>query len=227
MNDVSVVIPVFNASERIEELVSRVLRALRREGYIHEVILVNDFSDEETRRSIDRAAKKYKNTVGMHLPFHQGQQAALALGIEVSSAKWVVTLDDDFEHLPEEIPRLLNALKNGSDLVYATAVFRKRSLLREKGSATFLACLGKFAGFSVRPGGFRAFEKRLWQKSHSLKERKRPLDLQLLKASKHATNTLVRFGKSRRGVSSYTLKGLMIFAVRAALGSRFARGQTP
>ena len=113
---ISVVIPAYNSEATLEELVSR-LELVLADTPRHEVIIVDDGSRDGTWATIERIAGKQKKVRGLTLMRNYGQHNALLCGIRLARYNVIVTIDDDLQHPPEEIPRLLAALAD-ADVVY-------------------------------------------------------------------------------------------------------------
>jgi undecaprenyl-phosphate 4-deoxy-4-formamido-L-arabinose transferase len=114
----SLVVPVYNSALSLEELTSRIDAALPGGAYTKELILVNDGSRDESWNKIQALAARYPWVRGICLMRNYGQHNALLMGIRASRNAVIVTLDDDLQHPPEEIPKLLAALGEGTDAVY-------------------------------------------------------------------------------------------------------------
>jgi glycosyltransferase involved in cell wall biosynthesis len=115
---ISVVIPVYRGEDTIGELVERlekVLPGLSRES---EVILVNDGSPDQSWSEINRLAAEFPRVRGINLMRNYGQHNATLCGIRAARFDVIVTMDDDLQHLPEEIHKLLDKLDEGFDVVY-------------------------------------------------------------------------------------------------------------
>ncbi len=106
---VSVVVPVYNGARSIAELVAR-LDALANDAAIHEIVLVDDASSDESWAVIGVLAAANPRVHGVTLAQNAGQHAALLAGIATSSGDVIITMDDDLQHRPEDIPLLLAAL---------------------------------------------------------------------------------------------------------------------
>ena len=101
---VSVVIPVFNEEVTVGDIVTRTKKTLEKMGVIHEVLVVDDGSDD---RSADVAQERKAQVLRYS---HQGKGFALRSGFRQAKGKLVVTLDADGSHQPEEIPLVLRYL---------------------------------------------------------------------------------------------------------------------
>ena len=116
---ISVVVPSFNGARTLEEFVRRVGEVLSRGGERFELVLINDGSTDDSWEEIRRLAGEHDWVRGFSLMRNYGQHNALLCGIRAARYSVTVTLDDDLQHPPEEIPRLLERLTPGIDVVYA------------------------------------------------------------------------------------------------------------
>jgi glycosyltransferase involved in cell wall biosynthesis len=115
---VSVVIPVYNSAAILPVLAPRLESVLRDTRSLFEVILVNDGSRDSSWDVISGLAARYPWIRGVNLMRNYGQHNALLCGIRLAQYDTLVTMDDDLQHRPEEIPRLLELLGQGYDVVY-------------------------------------------------------------------------------------------------------------
>lgn len=115
---VSVVIPVYNSENTLEALVNRLAPVLRPIDEHFEILLVNDGSRDQSWQVIDRLSREHPYIKGINLMRNYGQHNALLCGIRAASRDVVITMDDDLQHPPEEIPILLKKLEEGYDVVY-------------------------------------------------------------------------------------------------------------
>jgi glycosyltransferase involved in cell wall biosynthesis len=133
-NSISVVIPVYNSQESLPILIGRLGQVLPKITPFFEVLLINDGSQDESWNIINQLNHKYPWVRGINLMRNYGQHNALLCGTR--NAKWAVTitLDDDLQHPPEEIPHLLAKLKEGFDVVYGAPRKMPHSLWRNLAS---------------------------------------------------------------------------------------------
>lgn len=124
----SIVVPVFNASASLELLVERVALALENRDY--ELVLVNDGSADDSWARIVGAARADSRVRGIDLARNYGQHNALLAGIRGARGETIVTIDDDLQNPPEEIPKVLAKLDEGYDVVYGSATTRQHGILR-------------------------------------------------------------------------------------------------
>jgi undecaprenyl-phosphate 4-deoxy-4-formamido-L-arabinose transferase len=134
--DLSVVVPVFNSEATLEELASRISHVLEGPGVRYELLLVDDGSRDDSWAVIETLVASKREVVGIRLMRNFGQHNALLRGITMARGRVIVTLDDDLQNPPEEIPRLVEALDQGFDVVYGISEAPQHGLLRNL--ATFL-----------------------------------------------------------------------------------------
>ncbi len=127
---VSVIIPVFNSAGSLEDLVSRLDSVLQAGGASYEIILVNDGSRDNSWQVIADLSRNHAAVRGINLMRNYGQHNALLCGLREANYPVSVTMDDDLQHLPEEIPRLLEELEKGYDVVYGTPTRQQHGLWR-------------------------------------------------------------------------------------------------
>jgi glycosyltransferase involved in cell wall biosynthesis len=128
--NISVVVPVFNGESSLRELASRLRPVLRALCENYELILVNDGSEDGSWETITRLTAKHRWINGVDLMRNYGQHNALLCGIRAAKYEVAVTLDDDLQHPPEEIPKLVDKLAEGYDVVYGVPEKRQHDLWR-------------------------------------------------------------------------------------------------
>jgi glycosyltransferase involved in cell wall biosynthesis len=131
---ISVVIPVYNSATTLRPLVNRLLVVLDSLTCPHEVILVNDGSRDDSWRQIESLAAEVPALHGIDLMRNYGQHNALLCGIREARYAVIVTLDDDLQNPPEQIPLLLTKLQEGFDVVYGTPQEKHHGVFRNAAS---------------------------------------------------------------------------------------------
>jgi undecaprenyl-phosphate 4-deoxy-4-formamido-L-arabinose transferase len=134
MKEFSVVIPVYNGELHILNTLEKLTEVLKNLNQSFEVILVNDGSSDGSWPVIDRFCKENENIVGVDLMKNFGQDNAILTGLKFSNAKYIVIMDDDLQHDPSDIPRLINEIEKGFDVVYAKFEKKQQSLVKNFGS---------------------------------------------------------------------------------------------
>ena len=133
---ISIVIPCYNSEKSIEELVDRIVSVSVNENYKLQIVLVNDFSKDLTLEKLEVLAEKYNQVEAIDLMFNIGQFRALICGLEHCSGDYIVTMDDDLQHPPEEIPKMLNYLAQNDhlDVILGKPYKKEHSVYRNLGS---------------------------------------------------------------------------------------------
>lgn len=209
---VSVVVPVFNSAPTLSELYDRVDAALssRRGLGSWELILVNDGSGDASWERIVSLTSEHPEVLGLDLSRNFGQHNALLAGIHSARHEVIVTLDDDLQDRPEEIPRLLEALTPDIDLVYGKPLVKRRTLPRRIATRVVRAIVALSMGrISLDIGGFRAFRASLLDEMDRLQGAHIAIDAPLAQSATGHAVVSVQHDPRRHGRSNYTLGKLI------------------
>lgn len=135
----SVVVPVYNSEPTLAQLVARLEPVLQTLSLPHELILVNDGSQDGSWDAIRQLAAAQPWVRGICLMRNYGQHNALLVGVRAARYDRIVTMDDDLQHPPEVLPRLLARLTDGVDVLYGPPEQRQHGLFRN--AASFITML--------------------------------------------------------------------------------------
>ncbi len=141
--EISIVVPMHNEEECINEFYTRTSETLKSININYEIIFVNDGATDNTGKILKELSDKDPNVTGVFLARNRGQCTAIYAGLQHTSGKYVVIMDGDLQHKPEEIPLLYNEIKKGFDFVSGGRKKRKESLL-------FRRIPSKIANFLIR-----------------------------------------------------------------------------
>lgn len=119
MPDISIVVPLFNEEESLPELVDWIERVCSEHGYVHEVIMIDDGSTDDSWKVVEELSAQYPNVVkGIKFQRNYGKSAALNEGFKAAKGNVVITMDADLQDSPDEIPDLYRMVTvDGFDLV--------------------------------------------------------------------------------------------------------------
>lgn len=136
MQKISFVIPCYRSEQTLGKVVAEIKDKMTgmSDRYGYEIILVNDGSPDDTYGVIKTIASDMDNVLGIDLARNFGQHAALMAGLRSVSGDVVVCLDDDGQTPASEVDKLLDAIEDGADVVYARYAHKKHSLFRNFGS---------------------------------------------------------------------------------------------
>ncbi len=135
---VSFVIPCYRSEQTLESVINEIDETMTKQGgYDYEIILVNDGSPDNTWDKIREIAGKRTDdkVLGINFAKNFGQHAALMAGLKATKGDYVVCLDDDGQTPANEVFKLLDALKNGADAVYARYGHKQHNVFRNFGTA--------------------------------------------------------------------------------------------
>ncbi len=113
----SIVIPVFNEQDSLEELLARIEQIASQNSYELDVLLVDDGSSDNSWSKIEELSQRFRWARGLRFRRNFGKAAALAAGFERAQGQRVITMDADLQDDPREIPNLLAQLEAGFDVV--------------------------------------------------------------------------------------------------------------
>ena len=206
--DVSIVIPVFNSEGSLPILIPRLHQALA--GRSLEILLVNDGSRDRSWEVIRELARRDPAVRGINLMRNYGQHNALLAGIREARGHLIVTLDDDLQHPPEEIPAVLAELSRGFDVVYGTPATLPHSLFRNIATwATKLALQRAIGAETARKvSAFRAFRTDLRKAFDDYRSPYVSIDVLLTWATSRFSAVLVEHRPREIGKSQYTFRAL-------------------
>ena len=212
--NLSVVVPVYRGESLIEPLVERLSKSLPAIAKKYEVILVNDGSPDNSWEVIERLAEKYPGWVrGIRLMRNYGQHNATLCGARLACYEVTVTMDQDLQHLPEDIPLLLAELEKGYDVVYGAPKVLPQGLIRNLLTANIKRILADTMGVpSVKNmSAFRAFRTHLRSAFENFQSPTMIIDVLLSWGTSRFTSVPVDIARAQ--TSNYNFAAL----IRAAL----------
>jgi glycosyltransferase involved in cell wall biosynthesis/ribosomal protein S18 acetylase RimI-like enzyme len=210
---VSVVVPVFNGAETVAEVVERTREALAACSSRHEIVLVNDGSGDDSWERI-AALSAAADVRGIDLARNYGQHNALLAGIRAARCELIVTIDDDLQNPPEEIPRLLEAIRNDCDVVYGVPAAKQQDLGRRVATQLVVRALGLLGGRTApMVSAFRAFRADLREGFAAYTGPDVSIDGLLTWRTDRFRSVRVRHDRRRRGESNYSTVKLVRHAL--------------
>jgi glycosyltransferase involved in cell wall biosynthesis len=149
-NHLSVVIPVFNESLIIQEIVERVKTNVEFITKDFEILLVDDGSQDQTWELIENEAKKDQRIKGIKFSRNFGHHYAITAGIHHSTGEWVVVMDGDLQDRPEVIPELYEKAQEGFEVVFVSRQNRPESKIYLIAQKTFYWILRIMSGVKLK-----------------------------------------------------------------------------
>lgn len=217
---ISVVVPVFRSQDSLCELHRRLVEVIEPIDPSFELILVEDCGGDLSWEVIQELAKADHRIHGLQLARNYGQHNALLCGIRAARGNIVVTLDDDLQNPPEEIPKLLTKLNDGYDVVYGAPEKETHGFFRNQASKiTKLALQSSMGADTARKvSAFRAFHTHLREAFKFYRSPTVNIDVLLTWGTSRFTSVTVRQDKRAIGESGYTLHKLIKHAINMVTG---------
>lgn len=206
---VSVVIPTYRAGDTLAVLLDRLVAVFADEGVVAEYIVVDDRSPDDTWERLGKLAERNPDLRAVRLQKNMGQMTATLCGIAEATGDVVVTMDDDLQHLPEEVPKLLAALEDAPewDVVIGSWDRGNDGRFRTFGSRVFehLQNLAIPHGKHLRHTGFRAFRRTVGEALIEHETRHPVLSSLILEVAESVHNIDVEHAPRGHGESNFHL----------------------
>ncbi len=217
---ISIVVPVYNAEASLELLAQRIHATLAELSPI-ELILVNDSSRDRSWEVIEKLQTLYPWVRGINLARNFGQHNALLCGIRAARYPLTVTMDDDLQNPPEEVPRLIEKLNTASvDVVYGTPQRESHGLWRDLASVITKLVLQHAMGASTarNVSAFRCFRTTLRDAFAEYGSPYVSIDVLLTWGTRRFASVTVRNEPRAYGTSNYTFRKLVVHALNMMTG---------
>ncbi len=216
----SVVVPVYCSARILPELVERLEPVLAREARTFELILVDDHSPDDSWKVVQELCAKRPWIRGIRLMRNYGQHNALLCGIRHVRHEVVVTMDDDLQHPPDQIPILLVKLAQGYDVVYGSPREEQHGVWRDLASIVTKFVLQRAMGSDTakRASAFRAFRTHLREAFANYQSQFVSIDVLLTWGTTRFAAVEVRHDPRKEGASNYTLRKLVLHAFNMLTG---------
>jgi glycosyltransferase involved in cell wall biosynthesis len=208
MNLITVVAPIYNEDENIDEFIMRVKTNLESITSDYKIILVDDGSEDMSWNKIKEACEQSSKVVGLKLSKNFGHHYAITAGIHACNSEWVIVMDSDLQDRPEVIPELYSKAVEGFDVVLVNRVDRPESLFYMFMQKLFYFGLKTLSGvnFDSRQANFSIISKKVVDSFKVFPEKARfyPSTLKWLGFKREVINAThgARFG----GKASYSVK---------------------
>jgi len=212
------VVPVYRSALVLPELYRQISESFR--DYDFEVLFVEDCGGDNSWVSICDLAQKYSSVRGYRLSRNYGQHNALLCGIRNAKGDIIVTIDDDLQHPPDEVHKLIVELKKGYDVVYGPPIDEKHGFLRDIASKLTKWALQRTIGVqnARNVSALRVFKSRLREAFSDFSSPTVNIDVLLSWASTSFTYKRVRHDNRKSGVSGYTTKKLIKHSLNMMTG---------
>ncbi|MEM5948121.1 glycosyltransferase family 2 protein [Spirochaetia bacterium 38H-sp] len=213
---VSIIIPVFNEEEVLNELYKRITTVMDSTKEDYELVFIDDGSSDNTYSMLKELHKKDRRCKIIHFSRNFGHQIAITAGMDYCKGDAIVIIDADLQDPPELIPEMLEKWKQGAQIVHAKRKKRKgESIFKKATAAIFYRTLKALTNVEipVDVGDFRLMDKKVVQSLRSMRERNRFVrGLVSWTGYKQAEVTYIRDPRFA-GTTKYPLKKMIRFAL--------------
>ena len=209
INAVSIVLPVFNESESLPVLNEKIVATMEEEGLDYEIIYVDDGSTDGSADVIRELTQQTDRAKGILLRRNFGQSAATAAGIDHASGDIIVMMDSDLQNDPGDIPKLLQKIEEGSDIVSGWRKNRKDNVfLRNIPSWVANRLIRKVSGLKIHDLGcsLKAYRKEIIKEVHLYGETHRFIAIYANMIGGKVSEIEVQHHARQFGVSKYGMK---------------------
>ena len=212
--DISIVVPVFNEVDLIEELFSRIKKVCEGLRRTYEIVIVDDGSTDGSYEQLKKIQANDSSLRIVKFTRNFGQQAAVLAGFRISKGDIIVQLDSDLQNPPEEIPKLLSAMSENIDLVTTTHRKRLDSALRVMGSRCLLKIGQMLFGDAVKLNlsSFRALRRSVVKKIEVCKDRSRYMAVLMSWMGLPTAEIEVEHHERKKGNTKYSILNLLILS---------------
>ncbi len=176
--DISIVVPLYNEEEVFEKLIQRLTSVINNTTFKCEVILINDGSNDETDRLIEKVCRLDNRFTGILLSRNHGHQLAVSAGLsQVRGKKGAMIIDGDLQDPPELVNEFYKLLMQGNDVIYAIRKNRKESFLKKLSYKLYYRLQKKISNFNIPidSGDFSMLSRRVVDNINNMPEQSRYL----------------------------------------------------
>ncbi|HEX5421672.1 MAG TPA: glycosyltransferase family 2 protein [Gammaproteobacteria bacterium] len=224
--ELSIIVPLYNEQENVGPLCEAIIGAVSPLGLEYEVLFVDDGSKDETFRIAAQLPSRHPELRVLRLRRNSGQTAAMAAGIEHARGDVLVTMDGDLQNDPRDIPRFIDKLAEGYDIVVGWRHERKDKLISRKiPSRIANRLIGKVTGVPIKDNGcsLKAYRAGLIKQIPLYSEMHRFIPAMASLAGPRLAEIKVRhharrFGQSKYGLSRVYKVLLDLLAVKTIIG---------
>jgi len=216
----SVVIPVHGSENVLQELHRRLSEVMRGLSEPYEVIFVDDCGSGQTWKVLQYLTQQDSNIIAIQLMRNSGQSSATICGMAHARGQIILTIDDDLQHPPEEIPKLLKALSPEVDVAIGVPKEPKHHWFRQIGSKIVHSLNAYMLKRSreLRFTSFRAIRSPVVKGLLSMKTLNPALNMMINSLTQRVINVNVMHSPRLRGQSGYTLSKLFSLTMNNLVG---------
>ena len=213
----SVVVPIFNEAGNIRCLYERLTATMKRIGSAYELIFVNDGSSDDSFMILRDIALSNPTVKVINFDKNYGQHKAVVAGILEAAGDYVITIDADLQHPPEEIGKLLQKMREGFDMVSGYRRIRKDCLARRFPAILTNWIISLITGLRMKDYGsmLRVFKREVAQAlAREFLKSDGYITMLVAKVTRNVAEVEVRHDERYAGRSKYNMRKLFIYFYR-------------
>ena len=217
--ELSIVVPVYECEDSLAELYKRLAKTLEDMNLPYEIILVDDGDPSNAWKLICELAQKDKNVKGIKLSRNFGQHPAISAGLENSNGQWIVVMDGDLQHKPEDIPKLYSKALKGKDIVFAKRSLRKDNFWKILSSKLFYKVFSYLTDttWDSSATNFGIYKKRVIKAVMSMPESQKYFPVMVRWVGFESSEIELKHEERTLGKSSYTFTKLISLSINIML----------
>ena len=206
----SIVIPVYNSEKILPILIEAIIKNLKNKISSYEIILINDFSRDQSWKIIANLSKKHKFVKGINLKQNYGQHSAIFTGLKFSKGVNIICLDDDMQHDPVYIFEIYKKLDKGHDVCYVKYINRQHTKIK-----IFFSWLNNLVSSylmekssEIYTSSFKGFNNKIKNEILNNSSKFIFLDYLIIKSSKNLISINIKHKKRVEGKTNYNIREL-------------------
>jgi glycosyltransferase involved in cell wall biosynthesis len=205
---ISFIVPVLNEEESIEALTQKICSNMSGAGGDFEIVFVDDGSTDNSLKTIKKLAENNKQVRYISFRKNMGKAAALQAGFRNSRGEIVITMDADLQDDPEEIPRFVEKINEGFDMVSGWKYRRRDPLEKRLPSKVFNAVISTLSGVKLHDFncGFKAYRREVVESINLYGELHRYIPVLAYRNGFTVAEIKVKHNKREHGKSKYGFK---------------------
>jgi len=211
----SVVIPLYNCIDSLDELIERLLKSLKFLNNEYEIIFIDDDSPQKEWLKLKSLFSNYKLIKGIKFSRNFGQHAAIFSGIEHSKGEYVVVMDGDLQDRPEEIPVFYKKINEGFDIVLGKRISRQDSFIKKLFSKIFYKIISFLTDTKIdyTVANYGIYSRKAINAVLQLGDRYLFFPVMISWVGFKKSSIEIKHGKRTTGKSSYNFSSLLNLAI--------------
>ena len=213
----SVVIPVYNCIDTLEELFNRLENNLKNIVKDYEIIFVDDSNDFKSWEILNLISKKSNKTLCIKLSRNFGQHAAIMAGLNNSTGDWIIIMDCDLQDRPEEIKNLIKACDVKTDIIFASRKKRSDNLIKKLSSKFFYFLIEFLCEIKMdhTVSNFGLYSRKVIEAVLSINDNHKFFPLMVRWTGFQSKTIDIKHDERTKGKSSYNLKKSLLISISA------------